>query len=118
MNKTKILANRLVILTALSLGAVVSALAQEAAPSISKLDEYLSAAAKQGFTGSALVARDGKVDIQQRLRNGQRRMGHPEHAADQIPSWLDHQTVHRGGDPVIAGTRQAQRARPCLQIRR
>jgi CubicO group peptidase (beta-lactamase class C family) len=61
MGKTKTLATRLVVLTALSLFAAVSALAQEAAPIASKLDEYLSAAAKQGFTGSALVARYGKV---------------------------------------------------------
>src|SRR6202008_487788 len=61
MNKTKALATRLVVLTALSLFAAVSALSQEAAPIASKMDEYLSAAAKQGFTGSALVARDGKV---------------------------------------------------------
>ena len=60
MNKSKILATRLVVLTALSLFAAC-ALAQEAAPITSKLEEYLSAAAKQGFTGSALVARDGKV---------------------------------------------------------
>src|SRR5262245_28911823 len=61
MNMNKTLATRLAILTALSLFAAVSAVAQEAAPITSKLDEYLSAAAKQGFTGSALVARDGKV---------------------------------------------------------
>jgi CubicO group peptidase (beta-lactamase class C family) len=61
MHKTKSVAINLVILTALALFTVVSALAQEAAPITSKLDEYLSAAAKQGFTGSALVARDGKV---------------------------------------------------------
>ncbi len=61
MNKTKAVATRLIILTTLSLFAVVGALAQEATPSASKFDEYLSAAAKQGFTGSALVARDGKV---------------------------------------------------------
>ncbi|MGE0129809.1 MAG: serine hydrolase [Blastocatellales bacterium] len=61
MNKTKAVATRLVVLTVLSLFIAVSALAQEAAPITSKLDEYLSAAAKQGFTGSALVARDGKV---------------------------------------------------------
>src|SRR4030095_6571285 len=60
MNKTKILATRLVVLTALSLFAAC-ALAQEAAPITSKLEEYLSAAAKKDFTGSALVARDGKV---------------------------------------------------------
>jgi len=61
MNNAKALGARLVVLTALALFAVVSALAQEAAPVASKLDEYLSAAAKQGFTGSALVARDGKA---------------------------------------------------------
>lgn len=61
MNKTKAVAICLVILTALSLFAAVGKLAQEAAPITSKLDEYLGAAAKQGFTGSALVARDGKV---------------------------------------------------------
>src|SRR5262245_9629420 len=60
MNNAKTLATRLVVLTALSLFAAC-ALSQEAAPMASKLDEYLSAAAKQGFTGSALVARDGKV---------------------------------------------------------
>jgi CubicO group peptidase (beta-lactamase class C family) len=60
MNNTKALATRLVVLTAMSLLAAC-ALAQEAAPIAPKLDEYLSAAAKQGFTGSALVARDGKV---------------------------------------------------------
>jgi CubicO group peptidase (beta-lactamase class C family) len=60
MTNTKALATRLVVLIALSLIAAC-ALAQEAAPITSKLDEYLSAAAKQGFTGSALVARDGKV---------------------------------------------------------
>src|SRR6266511_3325779 len=60
MNNTKALATRLVVLTALTLFAAC-ALAQEAAPITSKLEEYLSAAAKQDFTGSALVARDGKV---------------------------------------------------------
>lgn len=49
------------VLTALTLFLVVGARAQEAAPIASKFDEYLSAAAKQGFTGSALVAKDGKV---------------------------------------------------------
>jgi CubicO group peptidase (beta-lactamase class C family) len=48
----------LAVLTALALFLVVGARAQEAA---SKFDEYLSAAVKQGFTGSALVAKDGKV---------------------------------------------------------
>jgi len=61
MNKTKAVTTRLFLLTALSLFTFACALAQEAAPITSKLDEYLSAAAKQGFTGSALVARDGKV---------------------------------------------------------
>jgi len=61
MNKTKSAAVSLVILTALSLFAAVGAPAQEAAPVTSKLDEYLSAAAKMGFIGSTLVARDGKV---------------------------------------------------------
>src|SRR5262245_55318569 len=61
MNQTKILATRLAILTTLSLFAAVNAVAQEAAPITSKLDEYLSAAAKLGFTGSAMVAKDGKV---------------------------------------------------------
>jgi CubicO group peptidase (beta-lactamase class C family) len=61
MNRNKAIATRLLVLTALSLFAVVIALAQEAAPIASKLDEYLSAAAKKDFTGSALVARDGKV---------------------------------------------------------
>ena len=51
----------LAVLAALSLFLLVSARAQEAAPLTSKFDEYLSAAAKQGFTGSALVAKDGKV---------------------------------------------------------
>ncbi|HEX5082275.1 MAG TPA: serine hydrolase, partial [Blastocatellia bacterium] len=51
----------LAVLTALALFLVVSARAQEATPLTSKFDEYLSAAAKQGFTGSALVAKDGKV---------------------------------------------------------
>jgi CubicO group peptidase (beta-lactamase class C family) len=52
---------RMDVLAALALFLTMSALAQEAAPIASKLDEYLSAAAKQGFTGSALVAKDGKV---------------------------------------------------------
>src|SRR5262245_5647738 len=61
MNKTKAVAIRLAILTALALFATVTALSQEAASITSKLDEYLSAAAKQSFTGSALISRDGKV---------------------------------------------------------
>jgi CubicO group peptidase (beta-lactamase class C family) len=61
MNKTKALATRLVILTALSLFTGASALTQEAAPITQKLDEYMSAAAKQGFNGSTLVAKDGKA---------------------------------------------------------
>src|SRR5262249_27730728 len=61
MNRTKSAAVNLVILTALSLFAAGAALSQEAASITSKLDEYLSAAAKQGFTGSALISRDGKV---------------------------------------------------------
>lgn len=61
MNKAKAAATRLVVLIVLSLFFAINAPAQEAAPVTSKLDEYLNAAAKQGFTGSALVARDGKV---------------------------------------------------------
>jgi CubicO group peptidase (beta-lactamase class C family) len=63
MNKTKAIAARLVILTVLSLFIAAWVLSQDGAPLASKFDEYLSAAAKQGFTGSALVARDGKVII-------------------------------------------------------
>ncbi len=61
MNKTKAITARLIILIVLSLLVAASALSQDGAPLASKFDEYLSAAAKQGFTGSALVARDGKV---------------------------------------------------------
>src|SRR5262245_7988066 len=61
MKKTKAVAFRLAFLTALPLFATVTALSQEAASITSKLDEYLSAAAKQSFTGSALISRDGKV---------------------------------------------------------
>jgi CubicO group peptidase (beta-lactamase class C family) len=61
MNKTKAIAARLIILTALSLSIAAGVLSQDAAPLASKFDEYLSAAAKQGFTGSALIARDGQV---------------------------------------------------------
>lgn len=51
----------LIVLIALAPFLIVSALAQESAPITPKFDEYLSAVAKQGFTGSALVAKDGKV---------------------------------------------------------
>lgn len=60
MNTAKVLAARLVVLIASALF-TVCALAQEAAPIATKFDEYLSAAVKMGFTGSVLVARDGKV---------------------------------------------------------
>jgi CubicO group peptidase (beta-lactamase class C family) len=49
------------MLIALSLLIAISASAQDGATLTSKFDEYLNAAAKQGFTGSVLVARDGKV---------------------------------------------------------
>ncbi|MBO0725442.1 MAG: serine hydrolase [Blastocatellia bacterium] len=52
---------RMAVWAALALFLTMSARAQEAAPISSKLDEYLIAAAKQGFTGSALVAKDGKI---------------------------------------------------------
>lgn len=52
---------RLAVLAALSLLFIAGAMAQEASTTASKLDEYLDSAAKQGFTGSALVAKDGKV---------------------------------------------------------
>jgi CubicO group peptidase (beta-lactamase class C family) len=61
VNKTKTVVTRFVIFIALALLVAVSAAAQDGAPLASKFDEYLSAAAKQGFIGSALVARDGKV---------------------------------------------------------
>jgi CubicO group peptidase (beta-lactamase class C family) len=61
MNKTRTITTCLIVVVALSLLTAVSALVQDAAPITSKLDEYMNAAAKQGFTGSALVARDGKV---------------------------------------------------------
>jgi CubicO group peptidase (beta-lactamase class C family) len=61
MNKTKATAVRFIILIVLSLLAGGGALSQDGAPLASKFDEYLSAAAKLGFTGSALVARDGRV---------------------------------------------------------
>jgi CubicO group peptidase (beta-lactamase class C family) len=61
MNEIKAIINFLVVLTALSLITAVTALVQDGAPITSKLDEYINAAAKQGFTGSVLVARDGKL---------------------------------------------------------
>jgi CubicO group peptidase (beta-lactamase class C family) len=61
MNKTRAVTIRLSLLIILSLFIIIYALAQEATPITAKFDEYLSAAAKMGFTGSALVARDGKV---------------------------------------------------------
>jgi CubicO group peptidase (beta-lactamase class C family) len=48
-------------MAAMALFFVVGARAQEASLIAPKLDDYLSAVAKQGFTGSALVAKDGKV---------------------------------------------------------
>jgi CubicO group peptidase (beta-lactamase class C family) len=61
MNETKTITTCLLILTALSLLTAVSALVQDGASFTSKLDEYMNAMAKRGFTGSVLVARDGKV---------------------------------------------------------
>jgi CubicO group peptidase (beta-lactamase class C family) len=61
MNKTKTIITCLVVLTTLSLIAAVDALVQDGAPVTPKLDEYMSATAKLGFTGSVLAARDGKV---------------------------------------------------------
>jgi len=61
MNKTKTITARFVIFIALSLLVTASAPAQDGAPLALKFDEYLSAAVKQGFTGAALIARDGKV---------------------------------------------------------
>jgi CubicO group peptidase (beta-lactamase class C family) len=61
MNKTKAIAAQFVIFIALSLFGAVSLSAQTGPPMASKLDEYLNAATKQGFIGSVLVARDGKV---------------------------------------------------------
>jgi CubicO group peptidase (beta-lactamase class C family) len=61
MNKAKIITTCLVVLTALSLITAVSALVQDGAPITTKLDEYMNATARLGFTGSVLVARDGKV---------------------------------------------------------
>ncbi len=61
MNKNNRFVLRLVILATISLGVAVSALAQEAAPITTKFEEYMNAAVNQGFTGSALISRDGKV---------------------------------------------------------
>jgi CubicO group peptidase (beta-lactamase class C family) len=61
MNKTKAIAAQSVFFIALSLFGAVSLSAQNGPPVASKLDEYLNAATKQGFIGSVLVARDGKV---------------------------------------------------------
>ncbi|MBO0798016.1 MAG: serine hydrolase [Blastocatellia bacterium] len=60
INKTKIFSACLVIFT-LSLITAAGALVQESTPVTARLDEYMSAAAKQGFTGSVLVGQDGKV---------------------------------------------------------
>jgi CubicO group peptidase (beta-lactamase class C family) len=51
----------LIALLAFSLHPAKSALRQDVSQIIPKLEEYLDAAAKQGFTGSALISRDGKV---------------------------------------------------------
>jgi CubicO group peptidase (beta-lactamase class C family) len=53
----------LFVFLALALFLIAGARAQEAAPIAPKLDEYLGAVAKQGLTGAALVAKDGKVII-------------------------------------------------------
>jgi CubicO group peptidase (beta-lactamase class C family) len=58
MNKVKTLLVKAAALIVLSLCCAVVGCAQDLAP---KFDEYLSAAAKAGFSGSALVARDGKA---------------------------------------------------------
>jgi len=59
MNTTRVRIHRTAVSIALLLLLAASAAAQDLTP---KFDEYLSALVKQGrFTGSALVARDGKV---------------------------------------------------------
>lgn len=61
MHKTTAISARLVILVVLSLFIAADAVSQDGAPLASKFDEYLGAAARLGFTGSVLVARDGQV---------------------------------------------------------
>src|SRR2546423_369180 len=59
MNHTQAVIKRLALPLALSFLFITHCAAQEVTP---KLDEYLSAITKQGrFSGSVLVARDGKV---------------------------------------------------------
>ena len=45
---------------------------------------------------------------EQGLRIGEPRMGHPQHAHDEVPARLDHQAVHRRVDSAARGTRQAE----------
>ena len=63
------------------------------------------------FMGAVLVARGSDVDPQQRLRSGEPRMGHSEHAGDEVPARLDHEAVHRRVDSAARGTREADARR-------
>ena len=58
MNQENSLFRHLIVSCTIVLALAASASAQDLSP---KFDEYLNAVAKNGFTGAALVARDGKV---------------------------------------------------------
>jgi hypothetical protein len=78
--------------------------AQDAA----RMDEVVQTYVRDNtFMGAVLVARGSDV-VLSKIRIGEPRVEHSQHAGDEVPAWLDHQAVHRRVDPAARGTRQAE----------
>jgi hypothetical protein len=77
--------------------------AQDAAPLDQIVQTYVE---NKTLMGSVLVARGRRP--QQGLRGRKPRMGHPEHAVDEVPARVDHEAIHGGVDSAARGAWQAE----------
>jgi hypothetical protein len=76
------------------------------------LDAYLERTVPFGFSGVFLVARGGEVILEGGYGLADREAGTPDHAGDGVRHRLDHQAVHRRGDPEAGGRGAPEHGRP------
>ena len=101
--------------------AATGAAAVDVATLEKKVDELLAAHPKvNDFSGTVLIASQGKPLFAKGVRLREHRMADPEHDEDEVPHRLDHQAVHVDADHAAAraGQRSSSRTRCASTSRR
>ena len=72
-----------------------------------KVQEYMDTLIRvDGFSGTILVARDGKPIVSKGYGMANIELGVPNSPEEHFPTWFDHQAIHLDVDNDAAGARQ------------